>query len=110
RVNQILIHVGKFPSPQMALDPVSLFFFNHATQFTSRIDAAEARLESGDWVIENGIRSLPNEPPQAFRELRLATTLTPRKIEESFASPATVASWARPGFISLLSQSGFSAQ
>jgi lipopolysaccharide export system permease protein len=108
--NQIVIHAGRFASPQFALDPVTLFFFNDATQFTSRIDAAEARLERGDWLIENGIRSSPNKPPEAFDELRLATTLTPRKIEESFASPDTMSFWDLPGFISLLEQSGFSAQ
>lgn len=110
RGNQIVIHAGKIASQKLVLDPVTLFFFNDATQFTSRIDAAQARLESGDWVIEDGIRWSPNEPPQAFDELRLATTLTPRKIEESFASPDTMSFWDLPGFISLLEQSGFPAQ
>lgn len=110
RGNQIVIHAGKFASPQMTLDPVTLFFFNAGTQFTSRIDAAKAKLEGGDWVIENGTRSSPNELPQSFDEWRLATTLTPRKIEESFASPDTMSFWDLPGFISLLEQSGFSAQ
>jgi lipopolysaccharide export system permease protein len=108
--NQIVIHAGKTSSQQLVLDPVTLFFFNDATQFTSRIDAERARLESGDWVIENGIRWSPDEPPQAFSDLHLATTLTPRKIEESFASPDTMSFWDLPGFINLLEQSGFSAQ
>jgi lipopolysaccharide export system permease protein len=108
--NQIIIHAGKIASQQLVLDPVTLFFFNGSTQFVSRIDAQTARLENGDWVIEDGIRWLPNEPPQRFDELRLATTLTPRKIEESFASPDTMSFWDLPGFISLLEQSGFPAQ
>ena len=108
--NQIVIHAGKIASQQLILDPVTLFFFNAATQFTSRIDAQTARLEKGDWVVEDGIRWLPNEPPQPFAELRLATTLTPRKIEESFASPDTMSFWDLPGFIGLLEQSGFPAQ
>ena len=108
--NQIVIHAGKIASQQLVLDAVTLFFFNDSTQFTSRIDAQTARLESGDWVIENGIRWVADEPPQPFDEIHLATTLTPRKIEESFASPDTMSFWDLPGFIELLEQSGFPAQ
>lgn len=108
--DQIVIHAGKIASHQTVLEPVTLYFFDAATQFTSRIDAQDARLERGDWVIENGTRWLPNEPPQPFDEWRLATTLTPRKIEESFASPDTMSFWDLPGYIGLLEQSGFPAQ
>jgi lipopolysaccharide export system permease protein len=108
--NQIIIHAEKIASQHLVLDGVTLFFFNELTQFTSRVDAQTARLENGDWVIENGIRWLPNQPSQPFGELRLATTLTPRKIEESFASPDTMSFWDLPGFIGLLEQSGFPAQ
>ena len=75
--NQIVIHAGKIASQQLVLDAVTLFFFNESTQFTSRIDAQTARLESGDWVIENGIRWAADEPPRPFDEIHLATTLTP---------------------------------
>jgi lipopolysaccharide export system permease protein len=61
-------------------------------------------------VIENGIRWVADEAPRPFDEIRLATTLTPRKIEESFASPDTMSFWDLPGFIELLEQSGFPAQ
>lgn len=108
--NQIIIHAGKIASQQMVLDPVTLFFFDDSTRFTSRVDAQAARLEKGDWLIENGMRWVPNQPPQLFDQLRLATSLTPRKIEESFASPDTMSFWDLPGFIRLLEQSGFSAQ
>jgi lipopolysaccharide export system permease protein len=108
--NQIIIHAGKIASKQMILDPVTLFFFDQSSQFTSRVEAQTARLEQGDWLIENGTRWSANQAPEPFRELRLATTLTRRKIEESFASPDTMSFWDLPGFIALLEQSGFPAQ
>jgi lipopolysaccharide export system permease protein len=108
--NQIIIHAEKFASGEMVLDTVTLFFFNDQMRFTSRIDARTATLSTHSWLIENGIRWLPNEPANPFTELRLPTTLTPRKIEESFASPDTMSVWDLPGFITLLEQSGFSAQ
>jgi len=109
--NQVVIHAAaRIASQQLVLDAVTLFFFNDLTQFTSRIDAQSARLENGDWAIENGIRWVPDQPPEPFDKMHLATTLTPRKIEESFASPDTMSFWDLPGFIALLEQSGFPAQ
>jgi lipopolysaccharide export system permease protein len=108
--NQIIIHAAKLAAPGLVLDDATLFFFNTRTQFTSRIDARTARLETGDWLIENGIRWLPDAPPQPFARWRLPTQLTTHKIEESFASPDTMSFWELPGFIALLEQSGFPAQ
>jgi lipopolysaccharide export system permease protein len=108
--NQIIIHAVKLASPDLVLDGATLFFFNGLTQFTARIDARTARLESGDWLIENGVRWLPGASPQPFASWRLPTQLTPHKIEESFASPDTMSFWDLPGFIALLEQSGFPAQ
>ncbi len=108
--NQIIIHAGKLASPHLVLADVTLFFFNDLTQFTSRIDARTAQLETGDWLIEDGTRWLPDKPPQPLERWRLPTQLTPRKIEESFASPDTMSFWELPSFISLLEESGFPAQ
>ena len=65
---------------------------------------------AGEWLVEDGMRWLPGQAPQPFAVLRLPTQLTPRKIEESFASPDTMSFWELPGFIALLEQSGFPAQ
>jgi lipopolysaccharide export system permease protein len=41
--------------------------------------------------------------------LRIPTTLTVGRVQESFASPSALSFWALPGFIRLLRRSGFSA-
>lgn len=108
--NQIIIHAGKFAAHDSVLDNVAIFFFDSRTRFTSRIDAKSARLEAGDWLIEDGVRWRPDRPPETFASWRLPTQLTQRKIEESFASPDTMSFWDLPGFIELLERSGFPAQ
>jgi lipopolysaccharide export system permease protein len=108
--NQVIIHAGKLAPGESLLDTVSVFFFDNLTRFTSRVDSRMAKLERGDWLLEDGIRWLPDRPPEPFENLHLPTTLTPRKIEEGFASPETMSFWDLPGFIALLEQSGFSAQ
>lgn len=107
---QILIHGEKLTSPDLLLRHVSLFYLNRRAEFTARLEARSARLDSGFWVIEDGQRFRPDQPPEPVAELRLPTTLTTSKIEESLASPDTMSFWELPGFISLLEQSGFSAQ
>ncbi len=108
--DQIIIHGAKFASPDRLLDNVSIFFFDDHTRFTSRIDARAARLDAGNWLIEDGVRWRPDKPPETFTQWQLPTQLTPRKIEQSFASPETMSFWDLPGFIELLERSGFPAQ
>ncbi len=107
---QIVFHGEKLTSPQLLLRNVSVYFLNRLSEFTSRIEARAARLDGGFWVIEDGQRFRLGEPPEPFGELRLPTSLTASKIEESLASPDTMSFWELPGFITLLEQSGFSAQ
>jgi lipopolysaccharide export system permease protein len=109
---QIVIHADKRGGPASAFEMVSLFFFNAVNRFTSRVEARSAQLHDGYWVIKDGMRWQPgdHDQPAPFDELRIATKLTPRKIEESFASPDTMSFWDLPAFIHLLEQSGFSAQ
>jgi lipopolysaccharide export system permease protein len=108
---QIVIHARTPPSPDQALDTVTLFLFDSRGRFTGRVEAQRARLQDGYWVIEDGRRwATTDAPPTPFAQLRVATKLTPRNIEESFASPDTMSFWDLPGFIDLLEQSGFSAQ
>ncbi len=119
---QIIIHGDKAISPDLSLRPdislrpdlllrnVSVFFLDRGSRFAARIEARSARLEGGFWVIGDGQRFRPGEPPESIGELRLPTSLTASKIQESLASPDTMSFWELPGFIALLEQSGFSTQ
>jgi lipopolysaccharide export system permease protein len=107
---QVIIHGDKLVAPELLLSQVTLFFFNSAHQFMSRIEAKTARLEGGAWVVSDGARWHTSDQSEPVPELRLPTKFTSRRIEESLASPDTMSFWALPGFISLLEQSGFSTQ
>ena len=107
---QVVIHGDKRTSPQLSLKNVSVFFLNRLSELGLRIEARAARLDGGFWVIDDGQRFRTGQPPERFDELRIPTSLTAGKIEESLASPDTMSFWELPGFITLLEQSGFSAQ
>ena len=107
---QIIIHGERLPAAELLLDHVSVFFLDQRGEFTSRVEAQSARLSEGFWSVQDGRRFRAGVPPEPVGELRLATGLTSTKVEESLASPDTMSFWDLPGFISLLEQSGFSAQ
>jgi lipopolysaccharide export system permease protein len=108
---EIVLRGEKLNAPsQLQLRNVSVFFLDEKAGFTGRIEARGARLDNGFWVLDQGQRFRPSQPPEPFDEWRTATTLTAGKVEESLASPDTMSFWALPGFISLLERSGFSAQ
>ncbi|HEX3861940.1 MAG TPA: LPS export ABC transporter permease LptG [Stellaceae bacterium] len=107
---QIIIHGTKRTAADLSLGNVSIFFLNRTAQFLSRIEAQSAQLQNGNWVIKDGRRFQGDAPAAPFAELRLPTSLTTSKIEESLASPDSMSFWELPGFISLLEESGFSAQ
>jgi lipopolysaccharide export system permease protein len=108
--DQVVIHGDKLVAPELLLGPATLFFFNSQHQYVSRVEAQKAQLNDGYWVIDNGKRWQDSDQFQPVPEMRLPTKFTTNRIEESLASPDTMSFWALPGFISLLEQSGFSAQ
>jgi len=107
---QVIIHGDKVAAPELLLRQVTLFFFNRDHQFRSRLEAQSAQLDDGYWIIQDGKRWENSDQPEPVAQLRLPTRFTTHRIEESLASPDTMSFWALPGFISLLEQSGFSAQ
>jgi lipopolysaccharide export system permease protein len=108
--NHAVIHAERFRMRDTGLEDVTVLFFANDVQLTKRIDAAEARLAHGEWEVSNGSLWEPGRPPQPFEQIAVPTNLTPRKIEDSFASPETMLFWELPGFINLLDSSGFPAQ
>lgn len=108
--NHSIIHAERFLLPQQALQSVTFLFLTDDTKLTRRIDADEARLKAGKWEVTGGSDWHSGKPPQPFDRVDVETNLTPRKMQDSFASPETMSFWELPGFIRLLENSGFSAQ
>ncbi|HML09311.1 MAG TPA: LPS export ABC transporter permease LptG [Stellaceae bacterium] len=107
---QVVIHGDKMVAPELLLGQVTLIFFDIRHQYLSRVEAEKAELDDGYWIVENGRRWEKSDQFEPVPELRLPTKFTAHRIEESLASPDTMSFWTLPGFISLLEQSGFSAQ
>ena len=94
---------------QIDLRNVTIFRFEDADDFTTRIDASRAVLEPGTWRFYNAWTFAPGEASKFSKELMLPTNLTARKIQDSFASPETMSFWDLKPFINLLERAGFNA-
>ncbi|MEZ0224053.1 MAG: LPS export ABC transporter permease LptG [Alphaproteobacteria bacterium] len=101
-----LIRSGSFDESEWRLSTVTVFFFDNADNFLSRIDSPVAYLKEGYWEFRD---ALVNERSAANREdlRRLPTELTAQKIEESFADPDTISFWSIPEYIYIMEETGF---
>jgi lipopolysaccharide export system permease protein len=88
---------------------VTVFRFQNADDFTTRIDAQRAVLEPGTWRFYDAWTFHPGQASEFSSELMLPTNLTARKIQDSFASPETMSFWDLKPFINLLERAGFNA-
>jgi lipopolysaccharide export system permease protein len=106
---QSVIHALRVAQQGVRLDDVIVFLYGAGDQFVGRIDAESAKLQSGIWALRNAWVSGLDGRPVHYSSYRLPTTLTPSRIQESFASPDTMSFWDLPGFIQNARQAGFSA-
>ena len=106
---QSVIHALRVSESGLKLEDVILFIYEGQDIFRGRIDAHAAALKAGYWHLERAWVTGPDRPAVFYSTLDLKTTLTPNQIQESFATPDTIAFWDLPRFISLAEAAGFSA-
>ena len=94
---------------QLVGHQVSVFRLDGADKLLSRIEAVQATLGKGNWMLQDARSIRPDQLPQPPQPMNLPTDLTVSRVQESFASPDTLSFWALPGFIALLDRSGFSS-
>lgn len=113
-----VLHAGKINPKTWMLDRVMVLSFNQNDNFVRRIDAGTGQLEDGRWVFKDALVHSERSNRRAFelndtRDMQeryvLPTNLTPKDIEDSFASTATMSFWHLPAYIKTLQQTGFDA-
>ncbi len=77
-------------------------------RFESRIDAESAVLKGGAWHLANAWVSRAGQDAVFMETSDLKTTLSPRRIQESFAMPETLNIWELSEFIGTANAAGFS--
>jgi lipopolysaccharide export system permease protein len=105
-----ILHAQGVAQQNMQLYDVTVYLFEGQDRYIGRIDAKQARLDGGFWLIDDATIATGNQPqPQHHDHYRLATDLTIENIQDSFAAPETMSFWELPHFIDVLERAGFSA-
>lgn len=105
---QTVVHAARVQPDELQLEDVIVFEFTKDDQFVGRVDAESARLLDGKWELSEAWITRPARAGVFVERHDLPTDLTADKIQESFASPDTVAFWNLPRFIKVLEETGFS--
>ena len=106
---QSVIHAERVQPDSVSLQRVIVFRYAEQDRFVDRIDAREAQLQTGRWLLFDAWLSSPGEVSAFHPQMELPTDLTVDKIQESFAPPETIGFWDLPRFIKLMQAAGFSA-
>jgi lipopolysaccharide export system permease protein len=106
---QSVIHALRVTNQGVHLEGIMVLLYGAKDHFTGRIDAKTADLDSGIWTLHDAWVSGPEGSPVHHADYKLATTLTPSQIQESFAPPDTLSFWELPSFIRAAQNAGFSA-
>jgi lipopolysaccharide export system permease protein len=104
---QVIINAARSEQQGVRLTGLTLFRFDNDFQFKERIEAREAALEDGYWLFKSVRRYSLDAPPLEQDSFRLATSLTPAQVRNSFSTPETVSFWQLPGYIRSSESSGF---
>jgi lipopolysaccharide export system permease protein len=104
-----VVYARRVSSQEMQLFDVIILNFEGQDKFVSRVDAASARLDTGNWIVSDAWLTAPERPARFEPTYSIPTSMTAEQIQDSFASPLTISFWELPGFIRMLEAAGFSA-
>lgn len=105
---QTIINARNSQQRGTVLTGLTVFRFNTEGRFVERIEASEAVLEPGFWVLK-GVRRFMLELPRIEQEtFRIATNLSAEQVLGRFATPDSVPFWELPKYIESSVKSGSS--
>lgn len=112
---QTVIKAARADGDGTRLFAVTFMIYDPQSSPTQRIEAEEATLEPGQWVLKNAkYWDLTAPNPEVTATLQpqanLASELTRDRIRDSFGDPSSIPIWSLPGYITKLEQAGFSAR
>ncbi|MGF1456416.1 MAG: LPS export ABC transporter permease LptG [Alphaproteobacteria bacterium] len=91
----------------LTLFTVLILEFDGSNRFARRIDAEDAELRDTTWHLGGAWVSPADGQTKYHETLVLPTTLSPKRIQESFAKPETLTIWELSEFISAATDAGF---
>lgn len=106
---QAVIRASSSAERGLSLGGVTVFLFDPGGRFKERIEAKEARLENGFWILSSARIFAPGRQAEPHESYKIASNLTQTQVQQSFASAEAIPFWQLPGAISLALAAGLDA-
>ena len=103
---QSVINAARSQGQGAVLTGISVFRYDTSGIFRERLEAQEAVLEPGRWVLQQVRRYTLDNPVIEQDTFSIATTLTLAQVRNSFSTPETVSFWQLPDYIKSSENSG----
>ncbi|AZL15518.1 LptF/LptG family permease [Rickettsiales endosymbiont of Stachyamoeba lipophora] len=108
--NKISVINAKSINPNSdELKDISIIICSKDFQFIKRIDAESAIIENGYWRLPSAKVTTVNKINAQQYNIRMRSSLTIEKLQESFNKPSNLSFWQLPKFISNMKQAGLPA-
>lgn len=101
-----VINAARSQDQGLRLTGITMFRYDPSGPFKERIEAQEATLEPGRWVLKDVRRFPLDAPPVDEASAAIATSLTVNQVRGSFSTPETVPFWDLPDYIRSSERSG----
>lgn len=107
---QSIIHTLHVQPNKQIFTNITFHNFRPNGSYESRIEAASATLITGYWELKDAeIWQNETVTPQTYPTIKIPTSLTIEKIQDSNTPPETISFWSLPKFIDILDKSGLSS-
>jgi lipopolysaccharide export system permease protein len=74
----------------LQLNQATFIQIDNSNNIVQRIDARQAMLEPGKWVVDDAVVTRPGEAPERAGRLEVKSSLRPEFVEEKLARPETI--------------------
>lgn len=107
---QSIIHTLYVQPNTKTFTKITFHNFHPNGGYETRIDASSAALKTGYWELQDVVIWQDKEGAfKTYPVMKIPTSLTIEKIQDSNTSPETVSFWSLPKFIDILDKSGLSS-
>jgi len=91
------------------LTNVRVYQYNDDHVFVERINAQNAFLFDGYWLLKNGVVMRPHAVPSQFQTYTVSTYLSPERVRDALGSIISLSFWELPKLIEVVEKAGLSA-
>ena len=104
--NQKIYRASKVDLKKLEFKDLNIITTSEHNNFIERIDAKAGHIHQGQMNLSDGWDLLAGKVAEPFVEMKIATTLTKKKIESLQVNRSPFSFWKLPGYISLLEMAG----